>query len=457
VHDQVDPSARTTDREDEIELHTRRSLPPVVELTLGEKPGAGAWGRAVEKVLQTLGGRFGLVIVDFPQIPGGAAGVAEDACDRVIRVVGARPVERRRSSRVFDVVNCLEAPHASAPLNHCEPFMLPIEPRLERARADRAVRIVSDSRSEASRVLARLARKIMGATVGIALGGGGAFGIAHVGVLSALSEAGLPIDLVAGTSMGSIIALGYAAGISPAAMVDIAGRIGNVRTALSAIDPSLTGTGLLNGRRLVSIFGPLLPHASFDELSYPCRVVAMDVETGERVDIGSGRLDNAFRASCSIPVVFKPVRVGQRTLVDGGMIDPVPADVARDMGADVVIAVNVVPHLKRGVSTAISRTFKRVNRLNPLSYVAGARNMPDIVDVLMNSLQMTEYELGNFKSLDADVLINVDMAEFTWVDFHRALDIVKRGHEAGMRAAPRVDASLRARLAPLLESESARI
>ena len=334
-------------------------------------------------------------------------------------------------------------------MNHCEPFVLPVEPLLEGADHAKSLAVLSDSTLPLSRVLGRLTRKVMGTTVGIALGGGGAFGVAHVGVLRALTEAGIPIDLVGGTSMGSIIAIGFAAGIAPSDMRQIAGSIGNVRTALSAIDPSLSGTGLLSGRRLVSIFSPLLPCSSFDELELPCRVVAMDVETGERVDITAGRLDRAFRASCSIPVVFKPVREGGRTLVDGGMIDPVPADVVREMGADVVIAVNVVPHLKQGVSTAMSRAFRKVSRLNPLSYLSGARNMPDIVDVFMNSLQSTEHELGNFKSLSADVLVNVDMAEFTWIDFHRAVDIVERGRQAGELAAPRVRAAMEERLTVL--------
>jgi predicted acylesterase/phospholipase RssA len=134
------------------------------------------------------------------------------------------------------------------------------------------------------------------------------------------------------------------------------------------------------------------------------------------------------------------------------MIDPVPTDVVRDMGADVVIAVNVVPQLQRGVSTAISRTFKRVNRLNPLSLFSGIRNAPDIVDVFMNSLQTTEYELGHFKSLAADVRISVDMAEFTWIDFHRAQEIIERGREAGARLSPAARAAMEERLAPLLSS-----
>jgi NTE family protein len=337
-----------------------------------------------------------------------------------------------------------------APLNHCEPFVLPSEPALAAAMSEGGPLPLADATVQATRVLQRLVRKLAGVTVGVAFGGGGAFGIAHVGVLQALAEASIPVDLVAGTSMGSIVAIGAAGGAQPLEMIEITKRMGNLRTSLSALDPSFSGTGLLSGRRMVSIFSPLMPIETFDDLALPCRVVAMDVETGARVDIAEGRIDTAFRASCSIPLIFNPVRLEGRTLVDGGMVDPVPADVVKDMGADIVIAINVVPELKPGTTTGISRAFKRINRLNPLSYVNGSRNMPDIVDVFMNSLQAIQFELGNFKSLVADVLINVDLAEFTWIDFHRGLDIIERGRVAGQAVVPDIRAAFDSRLSPTI-------
>ena len=132
--------------------------------------------------------------------------------------------------------------------------------------------------------------------------------------------------------------------------------------------------------------------------------------------------------------------------MDGSMIDPVPVDVVKDMGADIAVGVNVVPQLKRGVSTAITRAFKHASRLNPFSYLTGVRNMPDVLDVLMNSIQAVQFELGNFKSLAADVTVNVEMAEFTWVDFHRATEIITRGQEAGERAVTKVREALEARV-----------
>jgi NTE family protein len=429
-------------------LRVRLGQAPVIDVGTPGAPTGAELARIVDATLDAFDERFRLVVVDVPAMAGGGVEAAATACDAVVRVCHLdSPVSDDRV-RVFQVMNRYEGPTTPIALNQCEPFVLPIEPSLlPRHGPDTPLSLGAGL--SATRVLARLTRKLMGVTVGIALGGGGAFGIAHVGVLLALTQSDIPIDMVAGTSMGSIVALGYASGIEPTEMVDIAGRIGNLRTSLSAIDPSITGTGLLSGRRLVSIFTPLMRHETFDDLEYPCRVVAMDVETGGRVDIGAGRVDAAFRASCSIPIVFTPVRRGAQTLVDGGMIDPVPADVVRDMGADIVIAVNVVPRLQVGVTTALSRAFKRVSRLNPLSYVTGSRNMPDIMDVFMNSLQAIQYELGNFKSLTADVLVNVEMAEFTWIDFHRALDIIGRGEQAGNGAVVEVRNAIEQRLTPV--------
>jgi NTE family protein len=437
---------------------TRPGRSSVLDVRLDQTLSGERLAEVVGNILAGVGDLYRAMVVDLPAGPA-AEGAAAAACDDVVHVIssararsgaeaaGSPPEPDGSGPRLLRVLNRYGDDHRPPPANACEPFVLPDDPALRAWRRDGSAFPLGGSQSPAGRVLQRLTRKLLGATVGLALGGGAAFGIAHVGVLMALEEAGIPVDLVAGTSMGSIVALGYAAGLTPREMVAIAGRIGNVPTTLSVIDPSITGTGLLGGRRLVAIFSPLLPVRTFEELVRPCRVVAMDLETGQRVDIGTGRLDAAFRASCSIPIVFAPVRRGPQTLVDGGMLDPVPVDTARDMGADIVTAVNVVPKLEPGVSTVISRAFKRVNRFNPLSYLGGSRDLPDIVDVLMNSLQVMQYELGNFKALSADVLVNVDMADFTWIEFYRALEIIERGHQAGERAVPKIRAALGARLA----------
>src|SRR5262249_40581248 len=161
----------------------------------------------------------------------------------------------------------------------------------------------------------------------------------------ALEEGGVEVDLVAGTSMGSIVAVGYASGLGPRAMIEIAERIGTRRTTLSALDFTLTRPGLLAGNRLIEIFMPFIAGADFRDLVLPCRTVATDIESGECVTLDDGPLDMAFRASCSVPVLWAPVRHRGRVLVDGGIVNPVPADTVQAMGADLVIAVNAVPPL----------------------------------------------------------------------------------------------------------------
>ncbi len=429
-------------------VRSRGDLPPVLDVSAPEAPGGHEIARAVDTVLHAYGGRFRLFVIDFPTLPHHGVELAANACEFVIQVTKEPTPAPVGAARVFQVVNRYRATGPAPWLNHCEPFVLPDDPAMTAGwERDRLGPLpLADPTQPASRVLRRLTRKVAGATVGIALGGGAAFGIAHVGVLLALEQAGLPVDLVAGTSMGSIVAIGYAAGMPPQEMQAVAGRIGNVRTVLSVLDPSLSGVGLLSGHRLVSIFSPLLDRDSFAQLDVPCQVVAMDIDSGSAVTIGTGPLDAAFRASCSIPLIFKPVQMDGHTLVDGGMIDPVPSNVVRDMGADIVIAVNVVPRLDPAVSTSLSRTFKRINRLNPLSYLSGSRGMPDVVDILMNSLQAIQFELGNYKSASADVLINIDLGDFTWIDFHRALEIVDRGLRAGEASVPDVRAALAGQL-----------
>jgi NTE family protein len=267
-----------------------------------------------------------------------------------------------------------------------------------------------------------------------------------VGVIQVFEEESIPVDLVAGTSMGSIVALGCASGISGAEMSEIAARIGTVRTTLGALDFTLTRPGLLAGDRLIATFLPLMPVSDFTDLVIPCRTVATDIESGECVPIVSGRLDMAFRASCSVPVIWSPVRYLDRVLVDGAMVNPVPVDVARAMGADVCIAINVVPSLKRGVDTALARAYRLLNRFNPLSYVGAGRGLPSLFDVTMNSIQQLQHELGAFKAISADVRITPDLSDFTWIEFYRPQELIERGAEAARKALPEIRRVLAERL-----------
>jgi NTE family protein len=426
----------------------------VSTLNVPARPGQDTsyYGECGSSLVSRYSERFPFIIFDLNAEPRGVMEAIDLFSDVYIEfVTSASPPNKKPSSgkkmKHFQVVNRFNENSLALPMSHCEPFVLPRDRSLSNGTSTESIR--NNPRSPAGLSVHRLARKILGSTVGLALGGGAAFGIAHLGVLQVLEKHGIPIDLVSGCSQGSIIGIGYAAGVTPQEMIDIALKLGRWTNSLAAVDLTITRPGFLAGDKFIKIFEPLLgAKHTFDDLLMPCTTVATDIESGERVSIGSGSLTTAFRASASVPMVFAPVKVGERSLVDGGVSDPVPAEVVNLMGADLCIAVNVVPPLKRGVENAVSKIVRVANRMNPLSYLNGAAGMPNMFDIIMNAMQTLQYELGNFKAISADVLINPDLSDFTWVEYYRSAELIQRGVEAAERAMPAIQRALDQKMGP---------
>lgn len=180
--------------------------------------------------------------------------------------------------------------------------------------------------------------------VGVVLGGGGARGLAHIGVLRVLEEEGIPIDLVVGTSVGALIGALYTAGVPLWKIERLAQEIGwqhltnYSRTALVRL---LVAERLLSSERMEQYMTTMIGQKRFDELRIPFACVAADLKTGEKIIFREGPVAPAVRASATIPGVFEPVEYRQRFLVDGGIVDNVPTDVAALLGADIIIVVAV--------------------------------------------------------------------------------------------------------------------
>jgi NTE family protein len=424
-------------------LHVEASdVPPVLRVGASRDSDPQSETEALSTLVVKLGEKFEFVVLDVPVSAGTLATAGTAVADVIVRIVdhAEAPAPQANGTRTFAVVNRWNPSSPAIPINHCEPFVLPDDPYVQDlAPADQARWVRANLATGAGPTLARLARKIVGGTVGLALGGGAAFGICHIGVFKVLEDAGIPVDLLAGCSMGSIVAIGYAAGIRADKMLDLARTNGTKLKTLSALfDVTLTRPGFLSGDRLVKIFAPMAgPVQHFEQLVLPCRTVATDIETGERVTIGTGKIGDAFRASSAVPMIWAPAVIDGRVLVDGGVADPVPAEVVREMGGDICIAVNAVPRLKKDVQTVLAKLYRRIKRFDPLSYFSsGTRDMPNMFDIIMNSMQTLEYELGNFKAISADVRINPDLSAYTWIEFYRPEEMISRGAEAALRALP---------------------
>jgi len=192
--------------------------------------------------------------------------------------------------------------------------------------------------------------------VGLALGGGAARGLAHIGVLEVLEKEGIPIDMIAGTSAGAAIGALYAEGKDTSRIKDLVLDIKWWRLA-PLVDLALPKTGFIGGRKVKELLKLMIGDIEFGDLKIPLACVAADIMTGEEVVIKEGSVLEAVRASISIPVVFTVAKWRGRYLVDGGLVNPVPVSVLKRMGADFIIAVNVIPALNaRARPTAKSRT-----------------------------------------------------------------------------------------------------
>jgi NTE family protein len=276
--------------------------------------------------------------------------------------------------------------------------------------------------------------------VAVVLSGGSALGLAHIGALKVIERMGIPIDMIAGTSMGAIVGGLYAAGYSPQQMEEIVTRIDwgavfserrdspgdrydllkrqrfPLRVGFDAHGFSL-GAGLLEGQNVLALLTTLtlqdLTVRNFDDLPVPYRAVAADIMTGDKVVFSHGSIAEAMRSSMSIPGVFRPYEIDGRRVVDGGIVDNMPVDVARQMGADIVIAVE---SRARGPRSAESLT-------SSLAITAQTLNL------------MVQQNMSSARK-EADLVITPDLDGYNVASYADAAQIIDRGEAGAELAAP---------------------
>ena len=246
--------------------------------------------------------------------------------------------------------------------------------------------------------------------IGVALGGGFARGIAHIGVLKVLEEEGIPVRVVAGTSVGALIGACYCSGLSLAEMQEVAHRTRFTTFARW----TLSRCGFASNDRMVAFLNRTLKVKTFEELRIPLGVTATDFNTGEGVVFHSGSIVDPVRASCAYPGMFVPVEIRGRYLVDGMLSHPVPTRPLREMGADRVLAV----HLKGTWANG------------------GAPR--HLFDVIGQSFAIAQDAMSSLWKESADLVIEPDVARYAYDDFKRADDLIRSGEVAMRKALPEV-------------------
>lgn len=246
--------------------------------------------------------------------------------------------------------------------------------------------------------------------IGVALGGGFARGLAHIGVLKVLEQENIPIDFIAGTSVGSVIGAAYASGVCAKEMEEIAAIV----RFKDFSRWTLSRFGLFSNDKMALFLGKSLRCKTFEELRIPLAVTATDIVTGEPAVFTSGPLVDPVRASCAYPGMFLPVNVNGRLLVDGLLAHGVPAAPLRDMGAERVLSIFLSAHWVRP---------------------KGPRHVFDVIGQCF-SIAQTKM-CGPWKAA-SDIILEPEIGEFGYDDFARSRELIKAGEAAARAALPQI-------------------
>jgi NTE family protein len=247
-------------------------------------------------------------------------------------------------------------------------------------------------------------------TIGVALGGGFARGMAHIGVLKVLEEEGIPVHIIAGTSVGALIGATYCSGVTIEELEHIARSVRFTTFARWTV----SRYGFASNDRMIAFLTRTLKVKTFEEMRIALAVTATDFNTGEGVVFHSGSIIDPVRASCAYPGMFLPVNIREHWLIDGMLSHPVPTRPLRDMGADRVLAV----HLKGQWSKA------------------GAPR--HLFDVIGQSFAIAQDMMSHIWRGAADVVVEPDVAGFAYDDFKRAGELIRSGEAAMRKAMPEV-------------------
>jgi len=280
--------------------------------------------------------------------------------------------------------------------------------------------------------------------IALVMGSGGARGYAHIGALKAIYEAGINVDLIVGTSFGALVGATFSAGQDIYEIERIA-REYSWKTLFNLVDSGFPN-GIIAGKKIEAFYSFLVKQKYFSELKIPLTVVTTDVQTGEEVLVDQGLVSEAIFASSALPGIFAPKKINNKWLVDGAIINPLPIQTALDLGADVVIAIDVSSPIQsvkylNGIKNGSRNLFKNICQLPYVNSVVSpmeiSRKLKHIIPlgfyIASDGLRIRENnkeKSGRIPNLENVIIIKPEVERIHWYDFHRANTIIEKGFTA---------------------------
>ncbi|MBL7151205.1 MAG: patatin-like phospholipase family protein [Candidatus Omnitrophica bacterium] len=428
-------------------------------LCLNYKPQDESYLKNLLRVLSLLVNDYHYLILELPSTMDPAIFNILNQSDLVHLLISPEPVDLKRSNNLIqrlkeefnfseDKVKVIINEYGLSKLTHQEQLRLlkhSIFATLPKADFEATERLVLDKPDcEYSRAVRRIARETGECQVGLVFGVGVGYGFCHIGVLKVFEEEKIPIDVLAGSSVGAVVASLWAIGFSSAEILEIiSSEFKEPRHIWNLLDFTIPHLGFIKGRRLQRFLKKYLGNKTFYDLKLPLKIIASDVKRKEARVLDKGLLLDAVMASCTMPGVFAPFRLKEAMLFDGGVTNPLPTEALLKMGIKKIIAVNVTPSrqdimrqyekIKEEITVTLPQKIKRRRLSLDLKGFFKNRFRTNILDIIFSSVEILQSEVAEKEALLADVVLHPDTSGLYWLELHRAAEFVKRGEEEARR------------------------
>jgi len=296
--------------------------------------------------------------------------------------------------------------------------------------------IIDQPDCEYSKAVRRISRQLGDCLVGLVLGVGVGYGFCHIGVLKVIEEENIPIDIIAGSSIGALIASLWAIGKSSREILEIAGEFKQPKHIWGLIDVTFPSLGFIKGNKLYRFLKKHLGDKTFYDVKLPLKVIASDVRRKEPKVLDKGLLVDAIMASCSMPGVFAPFKFKEEVLFDGGVTNPLPTEPLLKLGVKKIIAVNVTPSredilrqlekLKSGTPSEYAVDARKNNPFGLLGRLKSIFNL-NIIDIIFSSVEVLQSEVARREGELADIVLHPDTTGLFWLELHKADEFARRG------------------------------